>query len=450
MNVKFNKIVVVGLGYIGLPTAAIIASRGVNVVGVDIDANVVDIINTGKTHIVEPDLDIIVHSTVTTGNFYAVTEPETADAFLITVPTPFKKNYIPDLSNVEAAVKSIAPFLRKGNLIILESTSPVGTTENISPQLAKLRKDLVFPHQDPHNPDVSIAYCPERVMPGHILRELIENDRIIGGMTPTCSERAKSLYSLFVRGECIIADSNLAEMTKLTENAFRDVNIAFANELSIICDKLQMNVWELIKLANLHPRVNILQPGPGVGGHCIAVDPWFIVSATPDEARLIRTARKVNDSKPLYIFEKIKAAADSFTQKRIACLGLTYKANTDDLRESPSLKIIERIAQIKNTEVAVVEPNITELPAMLAKTKCCKLLSLDEALSSSDIVVLMVMHNEFKTLDEHKLSGKIFINVANIEATQTKAASPDAKAQARPVSEYGRMMMNRIYGCLIP
>lgn len=450
MNVAFNKIVVVGLGYIGLPTAAILASRGINVVGVDIDASIVDIINNGKAHIVEPDLDIIVHSTVKTGNLYAVTVPEPADAFLITVPTPFKKNYTPDLSNVENAVKSIAPVLRKGNLIILESTSPVGTTEKISRQLAKLRKDLVFPHQDAQNPDILIAYCPERVMPNHILRELIENNRIIGGITPKCSERARALYSLFVRGECITADSRVAEMTKLTENAFRDVNIAFANELSIICDKLQMNVWELIKLANLHPRVNILQPGPGVGGHCIAVDPWFIVSATPNEARLIRTAREVNDSKPQFILEKIKAAAVPFKHTRIACLGLTYKANTDDLRESPAVKIMQQIVLNKSYEVNIVEPNITELPSTLAKSKRCKLVSLEDALSLSDVIVLMVMHKEFKTLDEKKLAGKVFINVANIENAQTNLAPPDSKNQARPVSEYGRMMMNRIYGCLIP
>lgn len=450
MNVVYKKVSVIGLGYIGLPTAAMLASRGISVVGVDVDAKTVETINTGKVHIVEPDLDIVVHSVVNTGNLRAVTTPEPADAFLITVPTPCTDNHKPDLSYVEAAVKSIAPVIRAGNLIILESTSPVGTTEKISQQLAKLRDDLIFPHQNPAEANVYIAYCPERVMPGQIIRELIENDRIIGGITTACTDRAKSLYELFVKGECITTDSRTAEMSKLTENAFRDVNIAFANELSMICDKLKINVWELIKLANRHPRVNILKPGPGVGGHCIAIDPWFIVSAAPDESRLIRTARAVNDSKPLFVLEKINKAAEHFSNPTLACLGLAYKPNTDDLRESPALKIMQQLAQSSSFHVNVVEPNISALPAELEANKRFRLTELDDALAASDIIVLMVMHKEFKTLDAHLLAGKKFIHFVSAEDQSPAASLDNTRYQGRRVSEYGQMMINRIYGHIIP
>ena len=290
----FNKVCVVGLGYIGLPTAAVIASRGMEVLGVDVSTYAVETINQGKIHIVEPDLDMLVQAAVMTGKLKAATVPDTADAFILAVPTPFKEDKKPDLSFIEAAVKSIAPFLKAGDLIILESTSPVGTTEKISRWLAELRTDLVLPHQDPDNAQLYVAHCPERVLPGRILQELVSNDRIIGGITPRCAEIATSLYLQFVRGECLQTSSRTAEMTKLTENSFRDVNIAFANELSMICDTLKINVWELIKLANRHPRVNILSPGPGVGGHCIAVDPWFIVDSAPEQANMIRLAREIN------------------------------------------------------------------------------------------------------------------------------------------------------------
>jgi UDP-N-acetyl-D-mannosaminuronic acid dehydrogenase len=274
----FSTISVIGLGYIGLPTAAVFAARKLKVIGVDVNQKAVDTINGGQIHIVEPDLDIVVHAAVTEGYLRASTRPEPADAFLIAVPTPFKDGHAPDLSYIESASKSIAPVLKKGDLVILESTSPVGATEKMASWLADARPDLTFPQTHGEASDIRVAHCPERVLPGHVLRELVQNDRVIGGMTPKCSEAATRLYKLFVEGECIITNARTAEMCKLTENSFRDVNIAFANELSMICDKFDVDVWELIKLANRHPRVNILQPGPGVGGHCIAVDPWFIVS----------------------------------------------------------------------------------------------------------------------------------------------------------------------------
>lgn len=440
MNQSFKKVSVIGLGYIGLPTAAMLASRGIDVVGVDIDIKTVATINSGKVHIVEPDLDILVHEVVTNKFLHAVTIPEPADAFLITVPTPFKPNREPDLSYVEAAAKSIAPVLQRDNLIILESTSPVGTTELIAKQLAALRPDLIFPSiNSSDQSDISIAYCPERVMPGRIIHELVDNDRIIGGITEKCTAIAKAFYRLFVKGECLTTDSRTAEMTKLTENSFRDVNIAFANELSMICDKLNINVWELIRLANHHPRVDILQPGPGVGGHCIAVDPWFIVSAAPTDAKLIRTAREVNDSKPEFVVRKIVEAAAAYPQARIACLGITYKANTDDVRESPAIRIIQAL---QDYDINIVEPNINELPSSLNHPRF-KLLDLSDAIAESEVIVLLVSHREFKDIDSVKLKNKTYINVTNHEANSMLALT---KSQTRPVSDFGIMMMNRIYG----
>ena len=352
MNQPFETISIVGLGYIGLPTAAVFASRKIQVIGVDVNQHAVDTINRGEIHIVEPDLDMVVHAAVTEGYLRATTKPEPADAFLIAVPTPFKSgpsgDHEPDLAYIEAASKSIAPVLKKGDLVILESTSPVGATEQMAAWLAEARPDLTLPANPRRSADIRVAHCPERVLPGHVLRELVQNDRVIGGMTPKCSEAAARLYKTFVQGECVITNARTAEMCKLTENSFRDVNIAFANELSIICDKLDINVWELIKLANRHPRVNILQPGPGVGGHCIAVDPWFIVSAAPEEARLIRTAREVNDSKPEWVIEKVKLAVAEYLMANpdktakdvtIACFGLAFKPDIDDLRESPPFRL---------------------------------------------------------------------------------------------------------------
>jgi UDP-N-acetyl-D-mannosaminuronic acid dehydrogenase len=417
----FATISVIGLGYIGLPTAAVFASRKKQVIGVDVNQSAVDIINRGQIHIVEPDLDMVVHAAVTEGYLRATTQPEPADAFLIAVPTPFKGDHEPDLSYIESASKSIAPVLKKGDLVILESTSPVGATEQMAAWLAAARPDLSFPQTHGESSDIRIAHCPERVLPGHVLRELVQNDRVIGGMTPKCSELAISLYKVFVQGECIVTNARTAEMCKLTENSFRDVNIAFANELSMICDKLDINVWELIRLANRHPRVNILQPGPGVGGHCIAVDPWFIVSKTPEQARLIRSAREVNDSKPQWVINGVELLVAEFLKAHpdknardvtIACFGLAFKPDIDDLRESPALAIALKIASIHAGPVLSVEPNIQELPAGLeGKLKLC---SAESALLESDITVLLVDHTDFKNIDKSLLDKTNIIDTRGI------------------------------------
>jgi len=400
---KFSSLSVIGLGYIGLPTAAVFASRKIKVIGVDVNQKAVDTINQGKIHIVEPDLDIVVHAAVTEGYLRATKVAEPADAFIVAVPTPFKgDNHEPDLSYIESASNAIAPVLAKGNLVILESTSPVGATEQMAAWLAAARPDLTFPQTHGEDSDIRIAHCPERVLPGHIMRELIENDRVIGGMTAKCSEYSVALYKAFVQGECVITNARTAEMAKLTENSFRDVNIAFANELSMICDKLDINVWELIKLANRHPRVNILQPGPGVGGHCIAVDPWFIASKTPEQARLIRAAREVNDSKPEWVLDKVKIAIADFLQANptktakeitVACYGLAFKPDIDDLRESPACSISQQIINVHPGTVLLVEPNIDFLPTKLSNNE---LVAADLAYAKADIHVLLVDHKEFK------------------------------------------------------
>ncbi|MHA6313396.1 UDP-N-acetyl-D-mannosamine dehydrogenase [Pantoea sp. S-LA4] len=401
---SFETISVIGLGYIGLPTAAVFASKGKKVVGVDINARAVDTINRGAIHIVEPDLDQVVHAAVTRGDLRATTQPEAADAFLIAVPTPFQAGYQPDLRFVKAAAESIAPVLKTGDLVILESTSPVGTTEQMAAWLAAARPDLRFPQQS-ETPDIFIAYCPERVLPGKVMVELINNDRVIGGMTPACSARASELYRLFLKGECVETNARTAEMCKLTENSFRDVNIAFANELSLICAAQGINVWELIALANRHPRVNILQPGPGVGGHCIAVDPWFIVAQNPELARLIRTAREVNDAKPQWVLDQVKTAvADSLTQtgKRasdltIACFGLAFKPDIDDLRESPAMGVARLIADWHSGTSWVVEPHIDQIPEVLNDR--ATLVSSEQALAQADILVMLVDHRAFRAVD---------------------------------------------------
>jgi UDP-N-acetyl-D-mannosaminuronic acid dehydrogenase len=385
----------IGLGYIGLPTAAVLASRGIDVVGVDIDRHAVDTVNSGAIHIVEPDLDALVQAVVRSGKLRATMVPEPADAFLIAVPTPFKGNHEPDMSYVESAARSIAPVLAPGNLVVLESTSPVGSTEALAGWLKEARPDLNFPGDD--TPNINIAYCPERVLPGKVIHELMENDRVIGGMTDECGRKARALYQIFVRGECLLTEARTAEMCKLTENSFRDVNIAFANELSMICDKLGINVWELIRLANRHPRVNILQPGPGVGGHCIAVDPWFIIDSAPEQAKLIRSAREVNDSKPGFIINKVLDAVRGRPAPVIACLGLAFKPDIDDLRESPAVEIASELAAHPGTRVLAVEPHIRELPAVLRGK--VELTTLDQALAEADVVVLLVDHQCFKTRD---------------------------------------------------
>ncbi|WFB02166.1 UDP-N-acetyl-D-mannosamine dehydrogenase [Campylobacter coli] len=400
---NFNKICVIGLGYIGLPTAAVFASRKVKVLGVDINQQAVDTINQGKIHIVEPELDILVHAVVKDGYLKAATSPDEADAFIIAVPTPFRgDDHEPNLDYIKAASKSVAKVLKKGNLVILESTSPVGATEQMAKWLADERPDLTFPHQTGEESDIKIAHCPERVLPGQVIRELVENDRIIGGMTQQCTEQAVSLYKIFVQGECIKTNARTAEMAKLTENSFRDVNIAFANELSILCDKLDINVWELINLANRHPRVNILQPGCGVGGHCIAVDPWFIVHQNPNEAKMIKTAREVNDDKPNFVIQKIKERVKDISQPKIACLGLAFKPDIDDLRESPALDIVVKLANECANQILAVEPNIKQLPLKLQDKTNIELVSLEQALDKADVIVILVKHREFIGMQSDK------------------------------------------------
>lgn len=401
---SFDTISVIGLGYIGLPTAAAFASRRKRVIGVDTNQHAVDTINRGAIHIIEPDLDRVVTEAVREGLLRAVSQPQPADAFLIAVPTPFKGDHQPDLSYVQAAALSLAPVLTPGCLVILESTSPVGTTEQMAGWLAGARPDLTFPHQVGEAADINIAYCPERVLPGKVMVELIKNDRVIGGMTPRCSARAAELYRIFLEGECVVTHARTAEMCKLTENSFRDVNIAFANELSVLCAEQQINVWELIALANRHPRVNILQPGPGVGGHCIAVDPWFIVAQNPAQARLIRTARQVNDDKPDWVVEKVKAAvADCLNDSgrgsndvTIACFGLAFKPDIDDLRESPALHVTQLIARWHRGQTLAVEPNVHALPASLDGP--VTLVDRDRALATADVLVMLVDHQQFRAL----------------------------------------------------
>jgi len=410
---------IIGLGYIGLPTAAVLASKDIKVVGVDVNQYVVDTINQGKIHIIEPGLEALVHEAVQKNHLKVVINPEKADVFMIAVPTPFKGNHEPDLSYIKLAAKAIAPVLEKGNLVILESTSPVGATEKMMVWMREDRPDLSFPEFGNNNfiADIAVAHCPERVLPGQVVRELIENDRIIGGVTDYCAKQAKDLYKIFVDADCLLTDCRTAELSKLVENSFRDVNIAFANELSLICDKLGINVWRLIELANHHPRVNILQPGPGVGGHCIAVDPWFIVDSAPDEAKLIRTARLVNDNKPNFVLEKIDKAVKTIgkdkSDLKIACLGLSFKPDIDDLRESPALRIAGKISLMGFSELFLVEPNISNIPNEL-KGESISMISADEAIRAADIVVLLVDHTPFKSMDLAVLSGKQIIDTRGI------------------------------------
>ena len=401
-NSQFSHICVIGLGYIGLPTAATFAAHGVTVTGVDVNEYAVEMINQGKVHIVEPDLDALVRDVVAKGTLSAQTTPVAADAYIVAVPTPFQANHDPDLKYIEAASKALAPFLTVGNLVILESTSPVGATEQMAEWLSQARPDLSFPQQAGEQADIRVAHCPERVLPGKVLQELISNDRIVGGMTAKCSQAACDLYNVFVEGSCVTTNARTAEMCKLTENSFRDVNIAFANELSMICDKLDIDVWELIALANRHPRVNILQPGPGVGGHCIAVDPWFIVSKTPDEAKLIRTAREVNESKPEWVIAKVNEKVIEFLHDHpeksikdvtIACYGLAFKPDIDDLRESPALNITKKLAQ-QGLNILAIEPNIQEIPQNISKN--IKLVDLAQR-ADGDIHLFLVDHRQFKT-----------------------------------------------------
>lgn len=411
-----KNICVFGLGYIGLPTAAMFAHHGANVVGVDVNQHAVDTINQGKIHIVEPGLEAIVKQAVDNGRLKASLKPVHSDAYLIAVPTPFKgDDHTPDLSYIHAVSKALAPLLEKGDLVILESTSPVGATEQMVDWLAEARPDLTFPkyHEPDNEADIFVAYCPERVLPGKVVEELISNDRIIGGMTKESTKKAQEVYRIFVEGELLETNSRTAEMAKLTENASRDVSIAFANELSVISDKLDINVWELIELANHHPRVNILQPGAGVGGHCIAVDPWFIVNQNPEEAKIIRAAREINDSKPDWVICKINAEIDKLKEQglekpTVALLGLAFKPNIDDLRESPAVNIAQKMLEADNAKILSVEPNIKKLPEKLAAGT---LVSLSEAVKQADVLVVLVAHDEFA--DKSLLGNARILNVVS-------------------------------------
>ncbi|HEV7287997.1 UDP-N-acetyl-D-mannosamine dehydrogenase [Sphingomonas sp.] len=397
-------IAVIGLGYIGLPTAAVVARTGAQVRGVDVSAHVVETVSAGRVHIEENDLDALVQAVVANGTLTASLDMPRADVFVIAVPTPFKEGFAPDISYVEAAARAVAPMLERGNTVILESTSPVGTTETIRDILAGLRPDLTFPHASGDDADIAVAYCPERVLPGRILEELVSNDRCIGGISNACATRALGFYQRFVKGDCLLTTARTAEMVKLVENAFRDVNIAFANELSVISHGLDLDVWEVIRLANRHPRVNILQPGPGVGGHCIAVDPWFIVHSDPQNARLIRTAREVNDDKIDFTIARAVEQVERGGDAPIAVLGLAFKPNIDDLRSSPAVEVALRLAARYGSRVRIVEPYIDALPAAFADSGAT-LVSLDAALDSCGSAILLVDHDAFKALDQARLAS---------------------------------------------
>lgn len=400
MEQSLDTISVIGLGYIGLPTATMFASRNKRVIGVDVNQHAVDTINQGRTHIIEPDLDELVRAAVSSGLLRAVMSPEPADAFIIAVPTPVDhETHAPDISYVESAGRSIAPVLRPGNLIVLESTSPVGTTQHLAKVMAELRPDLRFPLNGEAAPDIHLAYCPERIIPGQMLKELVENDRIIGGMSEKCTERASELYATFVKGQCLKSNDRTAELCKLTENAFRDVNIAFANELSMICDDIGIDAWKVIELANHHPRVSILNPGAGVGGHCIAVDPWFIVASAPERARLMRTAREVNDSKPEFILARVARVLELNPGARIACLGLTYKPDVDDFRESPALDIALRLNALYPGNVVIADPFAFALSAVDDPRRAqLRVESTEDAVEGADVVLMLVGHTAFRSL----------------------------------------------------
>jgi UDP-N-acetyl-D-mannosaminuronic acid dehydrogenase len=403
-----GRLAILGLGYIGLPTAVAIATRGIDVIGVDVNPAIVAAVMRGEVPFIEPDLAVGVSGAVAMGRLKATNDVPEADAFIIAVPTPFNEDRTADLSYVQAAAEQIAPQLAKGNIVVLESTSPPGTTEKLRDWISAMRPDLHMPRDGENHADIYIAHCPERVLPGRIMIEIVTNDRVVGGLTPHCAEKAASIYRLFAQGEILLTDAASAEMAKLVENAYRDVNIAFANELSLISESLHIDVWEVIRLANRHPRVSILNPGPGVGGHCIPVDPWFIVSAAPELARLIRTAREVNDRRPHHVAEQVVIKARRFVSPTIACLGLTFKANVDDARESPAIEVVGLIAKaLPDVEVLAVDPYVETLPKQLAGYNNLRLQSVHEAVDRADIVVLLVEHDSFKAIRHTRLGGKV-------------------------------------------
>ena len=396
----------VGLGYVGLPTAALLAASGMDVLGVDIAPQRVEAVNSGVSPIGEPGLDRAVADAVASGRLRAGLEPETADAYIIAVPTPIGSDHSPDLGALYDAVDSLALRLRVQDLVVVESTSPVGTTESVSARLGELRPDLSFPHALGDASDIRVAYCPERVLPGNALAELVANDRVIGGVSPSCARGARRMYETFVKGECHLTDARTAEMVKLSENAFRDVNIAFANELSVVCDALGVDPWAMIRLANRHPRVDILQPGPGVGGHCIPVDPWFIVHSEPERTPLMQAARMVNDGKPEWVARRVVEMCSDLDAPVVACLGLSYKSDTDDLRESPSIAVIRSISRMFEGPILVVEPHVETLPEDLQSVESCDLVELQQALDAADVVVLLTDHSSFLEIDPSTLEGK--------------------------------------------
>lgn len=418
------NVVVLGLGYIGLPTAAVIARTGAKVLGIDVHQSVVDTINSGRVHIEEVDLDGLVSGVVARGHLRASTAIEPADVFVIAVPTPFADDRSPDIAYVLEAATSLAPVLKTGDTVILESTSPVGTTEKVRDLLARLRPDLRAPGLG-EGADYAVAYCPERVLPGRILVELIDNDRVIGGITPRCARKALTFYRRFVRGACVTTNARAAEMTKLTENAFRDVNIAFANELSLVAETMGVDVWEVIRLANRHPRVNILQPGPGVGGHCIAVDPWFLVAADPANTPLIRTAREVNDGKTDHVIARAAAMIEGNPGVPVACLGLAFKANIDDFRESPALKVATALAARFGNRIRIVEPYAAQLPAALATTGAT-LIDIDTAIERCPVMIVLVDHDVFRSVPLEERDGKQVLDTRGIwpDQPQPRASNP--------------------------
>lgn len=409
----FEKVCVVGLGYIGLPTAAFIASKGVHVTGVDVNSKFVESINKGEVPFFEPGFDVLLKRVVDEGYLVAQTEQVEADAYIVCVPTPFKEDHKVDTKFIDSAVEAMAPHLRPGALVVLESTSPPGTTEDMGNYILELRPDLSLDEDDENA--IFVAHCPERVLPGQIMEEMENNDRVIGGLTPRGTQLAVDLYGTFCTAELLQTNATTAEMAKLTENSFRDVNIAFANELSLISDRLGIDVWELIDLANHHPRVNILQPGPGVGGHCIAVDPWFIVSSVPEEAKIIKMARDVNDGKPAWVIEQVKAAFEGKESSTVAALGIAFKNDIDDLRESPSLSIVKTLGEENpDLDIRVVEPNVAELPDSLSSVPNLKKQDLETAVHDADVVLLLVNHKEFLQMDTTLLEGKSVIDTKGI------------------------------------
>ncbi len=412
MPIPFETVSVVGLGYIGLPTAATLASRGIQVLGVDVSLKAVNAINEARAHFSEPDLDGLVQFAVASGRLKAYAEPQPADAFIIAVPTPIQRDKSPDMTYVENATRAVAKILKEDDLVILESTSPVGTTEWMAGLIREERPDLVAAGGGVHHLKISMAYCPERILPGRMVFELVENDRIVGGVTPGCAARAKALYATFVRGNIFETSSGVAELVKLIENAYRDVNIAFANEVANVCHRMGLDAWEAISLANKHPRVTILNPGPGVGGHCIAVDPWFLIDQHPEHTPLMKAAREVNDGRPHTVIATVAEAAAKIGSRKVCCLGLAYKPDVDDLRESPAMEIAVHLAK-HGYDVRVCEPHVEEMPAVL-QTAGASLQDFGPAIADSDIVVLLVGHTAFKHIDPARLEGKTVIDCVGL------------------------------------